>query len=169
MTSGIRRGARLAIVIAIATAALFGITHRHAIAEDQKPAISLILAEASAEISSQGYFFACEAILDNASGKELGVRTNFYSVFDGLEVVVTNAGGKVLAQQAYIYHQSPHSSSGRRLVVAQGRTRRGLVFPIVDLPSNAKSFKVRLVGTLPGSDYSQILSSETIVVKVAEK
>ena len=169
MITCIRNRECSAIVVTIAAAIFSALTHVPAIADDQKPAVSLILAKASAETSSQGYLFDCQAVLDNATGKELAVRTNFYSVFDGLEVVVTNADGKVLAQQGYIYHQSPRTSSGRSLTLAQGRTNAGLVFPIVELPSNVKSFKVRLIGTLPGSDYLRILSSETIAVKVNEK
>jgi len=166
MKSIIRNVGWLAIVVATA----LGPSHcavigRPAIAEEQKPSVSLILAGASAEQLKQGILFACEAILDNASGKELPVRTNFYSAFDGLEVVVTNSEGKVLAQQGYTFHQSPNT--GRTFALPPGSTKGSLVFPIHDLPTDSKLFKVRLVGALPGSDYRRILSSETIEVRPA--
>jgi hypothetical protein len=142
---------------------------RLALGEEQKRSISLILTEASVEKLAQGYFFSCAAVLDNASGKKWGVHTNFYSVFDGLELVVTNAEEKLLAQQAFIFHQSPHSPSGQILRLPEGPTKGSLVFPIMDLPADAMSFKVRLVGRLPGSNYLRILSSETIEVKVTNK
>jgi hypothetical protein len=43
-----------------------------------------------------------------------------------------------------------------------------MVFPVPDLPRDVKMVKVRLVGTLPGSAYQRILSSETIEVNVKE-
>ena len=42
------------------------------------------------------------------------MRSNFGSVFDGLELVVTTAEGKVVAQQGYTFHQAPFAPPGRR-------------------------------------------------------
>ncbi len=78
-----------------------------AIAGDTKPAVSLFLAKASAERKNQEIVFLCEVMLDNATGKELTVRSNFFSAFDGLELVVTSLDGTVLAHQGYTWHQSP--------------------------------------------------------------
>jgi hypothetical protein len=43
-----------------------------------------------------------------------------------------------------------------------------LVFPVGKLPAREKVFKVRLVGTLPGSGFRRILSTETLEVKIKE-
>jgi len=43
-----------------------------------------------------------------------------------------------------------------------------LVFPMPALPRDLKTVKVRLAGTLPGSSYQRILSTETLEVKLAE-
>jgi hypothetical protein len=136
-------------------------------AEKPMPAVSLILSKASAERGEHYTLFRCEAVLDNATGKDLSVRSNFSSVFDGLELVVTTREGKTLAQEPYIFHQSPFSM-GRDFPLKQGATKQTLGFPITDLPADVKSLKVRLVGTLPGSAYSRILSSETLEVSVKE-
>jgi hypothetical protein len=137
-------------------------------AQEAKPVVSLILTGASAKQWPQEIHFHCDAVLDNATGKNLTVRSNFASAFDGLELVVTTRDGKVLAQQGYTWHQSPFTSEGRDFPVKQGITKGDLVFPIRDLPANVKTFKVRLVGTLPGSGHERILSSETIEVTVKE-
>jgi hypothetical protein len=137
-------------------------------ADDDKPAVSLILSKATAKRGELDTVFRCEAVLDNALGKDLTVRTNFSSVFDGLELVVTNKDGKILAQQPYIWHQAPFSPPGRKFMLKRGTTAATLVFPLRDFPKDAKVVKVRLVGTLPESKYPRILSTETIEVKVEE-
>ena len=136
-----------------------------AIGQEQKPTVSLLLSRASAERWERAIFFRCAAVLDNGSGKDLTVRSNFSSAFDGLELVVTTADGKVLAQQGYTYHQSPYAL-GRKFTLKPGRTEEELRFPVGGLPGDVKTFKVRLVGTLPGGEYQRILSSETVEVKV---
>jgi hypothetical protein len=132
------------------------------------PPVSLVLTGASAQQREQDVFFTCDATLDNATGKELTVRSSFSSVFDGREVVVTTREGKVLAQQGYTFHQSPFSPPGRDFTLKRGRTSSTLVFPVRGLPAEVKALKVRLVGTLPGSEYPLILSSDMIEVKVQE-
>jgi hypothetical protein len=123
------------------------------------------VSKASAERGEHDTLFRCDAILDNATRKDLAVRSGFFSAFDGLELVVTSPDGKVLAQQGFTYHQSPYST-GRAFPLKPGRTEKSLVFPIRGLPAEAKSLKVRLVGSLPGSEYQRILSSETLEVQV---
>jgi hypothetical protein len=138
-------------------------------AADSEPAVSLLLRKASAERWEKHILFQAEVALDNATGRDLAVRSNFFSAFDGLQLVVTTAEGKVLAQQGYTFHQSPFTASGRDFPLKQGTTARTLVFPIGRLPKNAGSLKVRLVGTLPGSGYERILSSETLVVEIKDR
>jgi hypothetical protein len=134
--------------------------------EELKPAVSLVLSKTSAERREQDVLFRCEALLDNATGRGLTVRSNFYSVFDGLELVVTNREGRTLAQQAYTAHQSPFTPHGRGFALRKGATAGALVFPVRGLPGGVKAVKVRLVGTLPGSGWDRILSTETIQLNI---
>src|SRR5262245_46502362 len=136
-----------------------------AIGQEDKPLVSILLSKASAERTEHHILFCCDAILDSAAREDLTVRSGFSSAFDGLELVVTTPDGKLLAQQGYTHHQSPFST-GRTFPLKPGRTEKTLVFPIHDLPAEVKSLKVRLVGTLPGSEYRRILSSETLEIKV---
>jgi hypothetical protein len=139
-----------------------------ACAAAEKPGVSLLLSKASAERQQGDVLFQCEAVLDNDTGDPLKVKSNFSSVFDGLELIVTDKDGKTLAQQGYTWHQSPFSSSGRDFVLKKGATSAKIVFPIGGLPNDSKVVKVRLVGMLPGSAYNRILSTETLEIKVKD-
>src|SRR5262245_54273886 len=77
--------------------------------DDPDPTVSLVLTAVSAERYNSETVFRCEVILDNSTGRELRVLTTFGSVFDGLELVVTNKVGKTLVRQPYTYHQAPFS------------------------------------------------------------
>ncbi|GMV78856.1 MAG: hypothetical protein AMXMBFR7_00400 [Planctomycetota bacterium] len=140
-----------------------------AAAADPDPAVSLLLHKVAAERLEKDIHFRCEVTLDNGTGRDLAVRSNFSSVFDGLEVVVTDPKGKVLVQRGYTIHQSPFAPPGRVFPLKQGQTAGTLVFPIHDLPADARTLKVRLVGTLPGSGFERILSSETLEVTVTAR
>lgn len=135
-----------------------------AVGEERKM-VSLLLTKASAKRDTDDVLFRCDAVLDNTTGKDLTVRSPFFSAFDGLELVVTTPDGKVLAQQQYIRHQSPYGPL-RDFTLRPGRNEDLLVFPMRGLPADGKAFKVRLVGTLPRSGYDRILSSETLEVQV---
>jgi hypothetical protein len=135
-------------------------------ADEPKPTVSLILSSASAQRRERDTLFRCKVSLDNATGKDLSVRSNFFSVFDGLEVVLTSKEGKTLAQQLYTFHQSPFTSRGREFTLKKGTTAATLVFPVREVPGDPRVVKVRLVGTLPGSGYRRILSTETIEVTI---
>ena len=137
-------------------------------ADEPEPTVSLILSKVSAERSKPDTLFRCEVRLDNTTGKDLSVRSNFSSVFDGLELVVTNQAGKTLARQPYIWHQAPYAPPGREFTLKKGATTGTLVFPLRVVPGDPKGVKVRLVGTLPGSAFQRILSTETIEVKIKE-
>ena len=138
-------------------------------AAEPAPAVSLLLTAAAAERGERDVRFRCEVKIDNALGRDLGVRSNFGSVFDGLELVVTTADGKVVAQQGYTSHQSPSSPLGRAFPLRQGKSDGTLVFPVSGLSADARALKVRLVGTLPGSGHDRILSSETLTVTVKDR
>lgn len=152
----------------LSLAAFFLVCASSSFAEEWKPAISLILAKVSAQRDEIDTLFTCEVVLDNATGKEVTVHTRFSSVLDGLDLVVTTKGGRILAQRPYIWHQSPFEKT-KKLVLEQGETKHSLVFPVRDFPKDAKEVKVRLVGTLPKSDYPWILSTDTIETKVKSK
>jgi hypothetical protein len=136
-------------------------------AEAPTPAVSLLLTKVSSERAGQDTRFTCHARLVNGTGEDVTARSNFSGVlFDGLEVVVTSKEGTVLAQQPYIYHQSPFLET-KDAVLKKGVTVDGkLVFPVRGLPPKTTVVKVRLVGTLPNSTYKRILSSETIEVDI---
>ena len=86
--------------------------------------------KATAErLDGGGVLFRCEATLTNTAGVELRVRTNFGSVFDGIELLVLGESGEKLHQQPYVYHQSPSSPHGRDLPLKTGETRETLRFP----------------------------------------
>ncbi|MGL6094662.1 MAG: hypothetical protein ACRC7O_02525, partial [Fimbriiglobus sp.] len=115
---------RLLLLSLVASAACFPA------AADSEPTVSLILRKASAERWEHDTIFRCEVTLDNSTGHDLAVRSNFYSAFDGLELVVTDINGKVLLQEGYILHQSPYNSTGSTFPIKQGKTAGKVGFPI---------------------------------------
>jgi hypothetical protein len=110
--------------------------------------------------------FSCEASLVNETGTDLTTRSHFYSEFDGLELVVTTREGITLAQQPYLWHQSPYTRFPREFKLKKGATTKVIVFPVRELPHNTEVVKVRLVGHLPGCEYKRFLSSETLELKI---
>jgi hypothetical protein len=154
--------------LALSLVVLLAAAGRPAPADESRPGISLILTGASAHRGEQDTLFRCQVILDNATGKELAVRSNFSSVFDGLELMITTREGKTLIQQPYTFHQSPFAPPGREFTLKRGRTEATLVFPVHAFPRDAKAVKVRLVGSLPGSTYERLLATDTIEVKVTD-
>ena len=154
----------LFVLTAVVSAACLPVT-----AADPEPTVSLLLNKVAAERQEKDIHFRCEVTLDNGTDRDLAVRSNFSSAFDGLEVVVTDPKGKVLVQRGYTFHQSPFAPPGRVFPLKKGQTAGTLVFPIHDLPADVRALKVRLVGTLPGSGYERILSSETLEVEVKER
>ena len=137
------------------------------LAEENRPVVSLLLPKASAERQDKRVLFRCDAVLENSGPNEIATRTNFNSLFDGLELVVTTSDGKILVQQAYIFSRSPNKTPpGDIMMLPRGGTETTLAIPIYDLPTEVATFKVRLVGKLMNSDYKRILSSETLEIKV---
>jgi hypothetical protein len=135
-------------------------------AEEQKPPVVLDLVKATAERLDNGtVLLVCTATLKNHSGVELRMRTNFLSVFDGIEVLVLRVSGEKLLQQPYVYHQSPYSFQARDLPLKTGETCETLRFP-VDLPKDTPSVRLLLVGILPGCDRSGPLRSRSVIVAI---
>ena len=139
----------------------------HIRADEQRPAVSLILLKATAEKRAEdGVWFHCHVVLENETDDPLTVKSNFGSAFDGLEIVITDLAGKVLLQQSYTYHQSPYApEADRKFTLARGKTKSELLFPVSPLAAD-KAVKVRLVGVLPGSSFYRILSTDTLKVAI---
>lgn len=100
---------------------------------------------------------ACDVIIDNQTGAELTVLSNFFSAFDGLSVVVLKEG-KELKSQHYLFHQSPNFRE-RPHILKIGKTERDMRFPVGDLPANWAGLEVEITGYLPGSKFEQKLTS----------
>jgi hypothetical protein len=139
------------------------------LADRQDPGVSLILSKVSADVRGQESVFRCEVILDNDTEKRLTVISNFHSAFDGLDLVVTNIHGKVLAQQPYTFHQSPFTRNGTKYFLKRGETKTTLVFPLNSFGVVGQAIKVRLVGRLPGSSYPRILSTDTMQIVISKR
>jgi hypothetical protein len=108
--------------------------------------------------------FECDLTLDNQTGNALVVYSNFYSAFDGLWLVVMDEGGKILKKQSYLYHQSPYTWKGQPFLLPPGKTNGTINFPVSELPAEAKTVQVKLVGTLPGSAFEgQVVSNKLTV------
>ena len=141
----------------------------------KKGAIRLLLAKASAEKEPQGdIIFRCEAVLVNETGSVVNVKSNFYSAFDGLQLVVFRSDGSKLAQQSYLYHQSPYTSAkeGALFPLNIGENRKSLLFPVfstVSLPEGVNKAQVLLVGMLPGTEDCSTLCSNIVTVSLSEK
>ena len=110
--------------------------------------------------------FKCVVELNNGTGLPLTVKSNFFSAFDGLTLVVIKEDGKELARRGYTFHQSPYSID-RSFKLPVGVTKEVLYFPMFDLPKDCRTLKIQIVGGLPGSQYTSRLSSQitTITVK----
>ena len=124
--------------------------------------VSLALASATAERGDDGdVLVRCAAVLHNDTGRELTVRTNFYSVFDGLTLVLLRPDGAELARQAYNHHQSPYAED-RAIPLPPGTTTEELVFPLSGLPAGLDGVQVRLEGGLPGTEFPDGLRSDPV-------
>lgn len=110
---------------------------------------------------------ACDVVIDNRTGGDLTVLSNFFSAFDGLGIVLLKEG-KVLREQSYLYHQSPMYEK-RPYVLKRGKNKGQMRFPIFAAPQDWADLEVKIVGGLPGSRFTGTLSSETKEIqRVAE-
>ncbi len=111
---------------------------------------------------------ACDVVLDNPTGEDLTVLSNFSSAFDGLSIVVLKEG-KELRTQSYISHQAPFSIEKRPHVLKKGKNNAHLRFPISAAPDDWANLEVSLIGDLPDSKFDGNLTSNTKKVeKVAD-
>jgi len=128
--------------------------------------VVLTVTRASAErLDSGDIIFKCEAVLDNDTGKELTIKSPYYSVFDGLDLTIFDEAGRKLLQKPYVAHQS-FFKLDQSFPLKTGKNSQDMVFPVRDLLKDAINVKVLLVGTLPGSKYSGVLCSDIITVQI---
>jgi hypothetical protein len=128
--------------------------------------VSLAVWKASAKRDNDYVHFRFKASLNNATGKDLTVRTNFGSAFGGLTPEVRSEKGKTLALQSCTYHQSPFAPPGREFTLKKGITKGKLVFPIHDFPGDAQVVKVYLSGTLPGLGAQYVFFAKPIELTI---
>jgi hypothetical protein len=138
------------------------------VAGARKAKVALTLESASAARDEDGdVLFTCKATIENNTGAPLTVRSNFFSAFDGMTLVVQDVQGKELKKQAYTWHQSPTSVTTNH-PLATGKTTASIIFPVQGLPKGLAKFKLRVVGALPGSGYEHKLSSQLLEVRVED-
>jgi hypothetical protein len=130
---------------------------------------TLAIAEIDAVRQAGGLQVSCRATFRNLTSEPIGVRTNFSSVFDGLNVVVSAADGTELKRQAYVHHQSPQAPDGVPLELPVGETTQRLLFPLETFPAGISGVRVRLEGGLPGVAGSVGLRSEDVDVTIGER
>jgi len=130
------------------------------------PPVGVSIDGALALGDDHGTLFLVEAVLVNETDGTLVVRSNFFSVFDGLEIVVSDRDGKVIARQHYTHHQSPATSDGAPFDLPVGETRQELGFPLERTFPPGDEVWVSLVGGLPGTDYERGLESDAVAVTI---
>jgi hypothetical protein len=102
---------------------------------------------------------ACDAIIDNQTGEELTVLSNFYSAFDGLSIELLKEG-KELRKLSYLHHQSPFSVEKQSYVLKKGKNELDMRFPIIAAPDDWTGLEVKIFGDLPGSKFEGKLTSD---------
>ena len=111
---------------------------------------------------------ACDVIIDNQTGEELTVFSNFYSAFDGLSIVLLK-DGKEVRKQSYLQHQSPLSPKERPYVLKRGKNEMDMRFPIIEAPVDWTGLEVKVFGNLPGSKFEgKLTSGQKKIEKVKE-
>jgi hypothetical protein len=137
-------------------------------AQHRAPAekVTLTLAKVSVKRFEKEVLFICDVVIDNRTGAELTVMSNFHSAFDGLELVVLDETGRKLAQQSYLQRQSIYSLEPRKFPLKVGENRRELRFPVSRLPEPRKEYRVQLLGRLLQSDFGGILCSDLVTARV---
>lgn len=132
------------------------------------PRLELRLVGVEASRLGKQTLIACRVELENRTGRELKVRSNFGSAFDALHVVVRDADGKELARQSVAAHQSPFAPPGRLFPVPPGATA-ARVGALLDLPADARNLRVMVYGALPESGFDDLLLTDVRPVTVREK
>lgn len=153
--------------LAVAIVMVVALASDHVMAEEPTREALLLVSKITANREDNETHFSMAVKLVNATGEDLTVRTTFNTVFDGLVLEVTGKHRKVLARQPYTAQQSPRQPSGIELSLKQGVTKGELEFSISDLPKDAKTVRVRLIGSLPGHEDKIVLTTTPIKVRIA--
>ncbi len=103
-------------------------------------------------------------VIDNQTGEDLTVQSNFFSAFDGLSMLLLKDGMKV-AEQSYLYHQSPYSADPRPFILKKGKNQKDMRFPFRLPPEDWAGLQAKMVGDLPGSKFKGKLESNTIKIQ----
>jgi hypothetical protein len=160
------------LLLGVARLALAAVVSLHAagpnplLGGEPKEPVRLSLSSASAKSWGKDVLFHCEAVLVNETGAAINVKSNFYSAFDGLHLVLLDENGTRLLQQSSVRHQAPYDVKPRLFPLAKGENRKAIGFPVSGLPKGIKSVRVLLVGTLPGNDYPYVLCSNLATVTI---
>lgn len=112
--------------------------------------VSMVLSSAS--FAPKESEVRCKVTLVNDTGTEQIVQSvlDGPSVYDYMELVITDKNGIVQRQICYWFHRDPSfSSKTKEPTLARGETAGTLIFPLENLDSLPSVIKVRLVGTLP--------------------
>jgi hypothetical protein len=128
----------------------------------------MILSSASLGPEGSGFEISCTVTLINDTGADLVVHSGCAvpTIYDSIELVVTDCNGIVQVQMPFSYHKSPRVNTYGEATLPRGATTGVVSFPFREANSFPKDIRVRLVGTLPDSGYSKICSSETVKVTV---
>ena len=110
---------------------------------------------------------ACDLEVDNQTGEDLTVQSNFFSALDYLTLQLLR-GDKVVAEERFTSHLSPSTSDGKPFVLKQGKTRDQLRFPVRLPPKDWAGLQIRLVGSLPGSNFKGALVSNKAEIRRVE-
>ena len=107
---------------------------------------------------------ACDVVIDNQTGEDLTIQSNFSSAIDYLTLELLR-GDKIIVEEHYISHLSPSSSDGKPFVLKKGKTLAEMRFPIRLPPKDWPQLQARLYGFLPGSNYKGVLESNKLKVR----
>ena len=110
--------------------------------------------------------FTCEVVADDATGGVIEVLSSVNCALSGMEFVVTDMDGRILAQQKVTDHMSPIYKDARRIPIGVGKSTIRVSVPISGVGPLVPRVKVRLVGRLSGSNHARVCSTDTKEVNV---
>ena len=134
----------------------------------EPPRVDLALSEVTTAPNGPHTLFDLRVEVDNRTGRELQVRSNFTSPLDAFVLVVRDGKGKELTRTLVSAHKSPFAPPGRQFTVPAGKSRHELRVP-VDLPADVRGVRVMLYGTFPESGVDGLLLTDVLPVTVGPR
>jgi hypothetical protein len=131
--------------------------------------VSLRIAAPSAVRDGRYVTIICHATLDNRTDSAFVVKSNFFSAFDGLSVLVRTQAGEELGKTSFLMHQSPWTWEPQVFPLPPGKTSHRLDFTSEAIPPEIQTITIQVVGDLPGSTYDEELRSNSMVIKVKKE